>query len=150
MAAFSVAHYESPWLNLWNSYDVSYDFLVKNPQVQGLWELQKLKHLLVRVHTFPCGRTNEWMNERLNEWMHEWRSHTIKSWIDPKGDWKHHVSWDGFWMAFGSFSARVGAQVGGQIWGKSAPKSEEMGDQDDVQKTNIKTLDSAYHQRIVS
>ena len=39
-------------------------------------------------------------------------------------------------MALGSIFDRFWAQVGGQVGAKLAPKSEEMGYQDDVKKTS--------------
>ena len=59
-----------------------------------------------------------------------------RSKIDPKGDRKQDASWDGFWMALGSIFGRFWAQVGGQVGAKLAPKSEEMGYQDDVKKSS--------------
>ena len=54
----------------------------------------------------------------------------------PKGDRKQDASWDGFWMALGSIFGGFWAQVGGQVGVKLAPKSEEMGYQDDVKKSS--------------
>ena len=54
----------------------------------------------------------------------------------PKGDRKQDGSWDGFWMALGSIFGGFGGQVGGQVGAKLAPKSEEMGYQDDVKKSS--------------
>ena len=54
--------------------------------------------------------------------------------MDPKGDRKQDASWDGFWMALGSIFGGFWAEVGGQVGAKLAPKSEEMGYQDDVKK----------------
>ena len=56
--------------------------------------------------------------------------------IDPKGDRKQDGSWDGFGMALGSIFGGFWAQVGGQVGAKLAPKSEEMGYQDDVKKSS--------------
>ena len=39
-------------------------------------------------------------------------------------------------MALGSIFGGFGAEVGGQVGGKLAPKSEEMGYQDDVKKSS--------------
>ena len=56
--------------------------------------------------------------------------------IDPKGDRKQDGSWDGFWMALGLIFGGLCAHVGGQVGAKLAPKSEEMGYQDDVKKSS--------------
>ena len=56
--------------------------------------------------------------------------------IDPKTNLKQHASWDGFWIALGSIFGRFGAQVGGRVGAKLAPKSEEMGYQNDVKKSS--------------
>ena len=67
-----------------------------------------------------------------------WDRKSIKnqSKIDPKGDRKQDASWDGFWMALGSIFDGFWAQVGGQVGAKLAPRSEEMGYQDDVKKSS--------------
>ena len=56
--------------------------------------------------------------------------------INSKGDRKQDASWDGFWMALGLIFDGFGAQVGSQVGAKLAPKSEEMGYQDDVKKSS--------------
>ena len=55
---------------------------------------------------------------------------------NPKTNLKQHASWDGFWIALGSIFGRFGAQVGGRVGAKLAPKSEEMGYQNDVKKSS--------------
>ena len=52
-----------------------------------------------------------------------------------KNDQKQDASWDGFWMALGSIFGRCWAQVWGQVGVKLAPKSKEIGYQDDVKKS---------------
>ena len=64
------------------------------------------------------------------------KSFKNQSTIDPKGDRKQDGSWDGFWMALGLIFGGFWAQVGGQVGAKLAPKSEEMGYQDDVKKSS--------------
>ena len=59
-----------------------------------------------------------------------------RSKIDPKRDQKQDASWDGFWMALGLIFGGFGAQVGGQVGAKLAPKSNEMGYQEDVKKSS--------------
>ena len=67
-----------------------------------------------------------------------WDPKSVKdrSKIDPKGDRKQDASWDGFWMALGTILERFWAQVGAQVGAKLAPKSKEMGYQDNIKKSS--------------
>ena len=56
--------------------------------------------------------------------------------IYPKNDRKQDGSWDRFLMALGSIFGGFWVQVGGQLGAKLAPKSEEMGYQDDLKKSS--------------
>ena len=60
---------------------------------------------------------------------------------------KQDASWDGFWMVLGSIVGGFWAQVGGQVGAKLAPKSKEMGYQDDVKKI-IKNLEPQWSARV--
>ena len=55
---------------------------------------------------------------------------------DSKSDQKQDASWDGFWMSRGSIFGGFWDQAGGQVGAKLAPRSEEMGYQDDVKKSS--------------
>ena len=59
-----------------------------------------------------------------------------QSQIYQKGDRKQDASWDGFLMALGSIFGAFWVQVVGQVGAKLAQKSEEMGYQDDVNKSS--------------
>ena len=52
----------------------------------------------------------------------------------PKSD----VIWDGFWKALGAIAGGFRAQVGARVKAKLAPKSKELGHQDDIKKSSKK------------
>ena len=56
--------------------------------------------------------------------------------IHPKSDQKEDAIWDASWMALGAIFGGFWGQVGGQVGAKLAPKSEEVGYQDDVNKSS--------------
>ena len=69
-------------------------------------------------------------------WILGWKMDEKSITNQSKCNRKQDASWDGFWMALGSIFGWFWAQVGGQVGVKLAPKSEDMGYQDNVKKSS--------------
>ena len=93
------------------------------------------------IHFFDFWLLCCWDDFRIDFWLIFGRFGGRKSSknrpkIDQKSGEKSYAILDGSWRALGAILDGFWLQVGGQVGAKLAPKSEEMGYRDDVNKSS--------------